>query len=119
MADTLLRVFDSFDVAQQARSALIAAGLPESALQMRPQEDDGGPPQGSFVVDLGQKSAPRRGAPNRQSSLSELRAPVRRDTCLLIVMVENEGQRAVAEEVLVRLARGDHPERPDKRRAPP
>ncbi|SFV03828.1 hypothetical protein [Pseudoduganella namucuonensis] len=116
MADTLLRVFDSFDVAQQARSALIAAGLPESALQMRPQEDDGGPPRGDFVADAAQKPAPRRDAPNRQSSQSEPRGPAPRDTCLLIVTVQDEGQRAVAEQVLVRLARGD---RPDSRRAPP
>jgi hypothetical protein len=118
MAETLLRVFDSFDIAQRARSALIAAGMPESAVEMRPQEDDGGPPQGNFVVDLEEQPTPAVGDPNRQSAQSELRTPVQRASCLLVVQAADADQHALASRVLDQVYSIDHPDRLDSRQGP-
>jgi hypothetical protein len=118
MAEILLRVFDSFDTAQQARSALIDAGVEPSAVLMRPLEDDGGPLQDNCRADTAQKPARAAGAPNRQSAQSASHAPEKRACCLLEVEVADPQQRAVAEQVLLRLARGDRPERPDSGGAP-
>jgi hypothetical protein len=107
MAEILLRVFDSFDTAQQARSALIDAGVAASAVLMRPLEDDGGPLQDNCRADTAEKPARTAGAANRQSAQSASRASEKRACCLLEVAVADPQQRAVAEQVLVRLARDE------------
>lgn len=118
MADTLLRVFDSLDVAQQAREALLAAGIEAAAISMTIHEDEAGPVEGNFVVDLTEKPTPPRGSANRQSDQGELRTPVQRSICLLQVEVANDRDGSRAAGVLDRFACRDHAERMDSRQGP-
>lgn len=115
MADSLLRVFDSFSIAHQARDALLAAGIDASAIHLRTLEDDGGPVQGNFVVDIENARTPARGSPNRQSAQSELRTPVQRNTCLMHIDLANDAQSAQIAAILDHFAQQDHPERMDSR----
>jgi len=100
MADNLLRVFDSFDVAEQARSALLAAGFNAEDVSMESTGDEAGPVQGNFALDLTDKDTPARGSANRQSNNSELRTVVHRNTCILQVAVENDRDGARAAGIL-------------------
>lgn len=119
MADTLLRTFDDFDTAQRTRSALIGAGLPADAVQLRPPEDDGGPVAGNFIVDLEEKPTPPLRDASRQSAQSELRTPVQRSSCLLTVEVADERQAMLATDILDRMASCDRDDRMDSRHPPP
>jgi len=118
MADTLLRVFDSLTVAEQARDALIASGIAASAITINIHEDEAGPVAGNFIVDLTEKSTPARGSPNRQSTNAELRTPVQRSNCLLQVEVDNDRDGSRASGILNRFAGRDHGERMDSRQGP-
>jgi hypothetical protein len=118
MADTLLRVFDSLDVAEQAREALIASGIAASAISINIHEDEAGPVEGNFVVDLTGKPTPSFDNPNRQSAAGETRTPIQRSTCLLQVEVDNDRDGSRAAGILNRFAGRDHAERMDSRQGP-
>lgn len=118
MADTLLRVFDSMEVAEQAREALIASGIAASAISMNIHEDEAGPVEGNFVVDLTEKPTPSFDNPNRQSAAGEMRTPVQRSNCLLQVEVDNDRDGTRAAGILDRFACRDHAERMDSRQGP-
>jgi hypothetical protein len=107
MADTLVRVFDSFDVADQARAALLSAGFNAEDVSMESTGDEAGPVQGNFALDLTEKETPMRGSANRQSNNSELRTVVHRNTCILQVAVENDRDGARAAGILDQYAGSD------------
>jgi len=118
MADTLVRVFDSFDVAEQARTALLAAGFNTEDVSMESTGDEAGPVQGNFALDLTNKDTPMRGSANRQSNNSELRTVVHRNTCILQVAVENDRDGARAAGILDQYAASDVTRSSDSRRKP-
>lgn len=115
MMNPMLRVFDSFQVAQQARQALLDAGVTADAISLQSREDDGGPVQGNFIVDLEQKRTPAVDDPRRQSEQSELRTPVPRDCCLLQVDAADAEEAAAIDRILDHYDRADHDERMDSR----
>lgn len=119
MSTPLLRVFDSFEVAERAREALIIAGLPPDAIELRPPEDDGGPVEGNFLVDLEEKPTPSSDDPHRQSPQSELRTPVSRATYVMMVGIADESQARQAVQVLDAFGTTDSGERLDQRPQPP
>jgi len=118
MADTLLRVFDSFDVAERARAALLAAGFSADDVVMESTGDEAGPVQGNFALDLTHKDTPTRGSANRQSNNSELRTVVHRNTCILQVAVANESDGARAAGILDHYAASDVSKSSDSRHKP-
>ncbi|GAC1406341.1 MAG: hypothetical protein NVSMB6_02430 [Burkholderiaceae bacterium] len=64
MENMLLRTYASFDNAQQARSALIAAGFSADAVCFTARQDEAGPVTGNFVIDREQDSNSDRRTPN-------------------------------------------------------
>lgn len=100
MVDTLLRVFDNLPVAEQAREALLAAGVDSSAIRLSSQEDDGGPLRSNFLVDSASKPSPgwrsRQSAPQTQHS-----------SCLLSVHLEDSKQGMLVATILDRFASVD------------
>jgi hypothetical protein len=50
MEQVILRVFDSFDCAEQAREALLAAGFERSCVELSVRRDEAGGTQGNFTV---------------------------------------------------------------------
>jgi hypothetical protein len=104
--DALMHSFDRFEDARGAREALIAAGLPGDAVELRVIEDEAGPVEGNFVIGNGRGEddnssttqlldAPSRYEPN-------LERPVSRGVHLLLVQPANEMQRQQAQAVLDR-----------------
>lgn len=100
MDNSLVRVFDSFEVGERARNALITAGLQPDAIELRPPEDDGGPVEGNFLVDLEEKPTPALDDPHRQTEQAELRTPVSRGTYVMMVAAADEQQARQAAQVL-------------------
>jgi hypothetical protein len=47
---TLIRIFDHFPDAEQARTRLLAEGFPPHAVQLDAGDDEAGPVQGNFTV---------------------------------------------------------------------
>jgi hypothetical protein len=118
MADTLLRVFDSFDVAERAREALIASGIAAAAITLDSRNDEAGPVEGNFALDLVGKPTPAKGHPTRAGDNSEIRAAVQRSTCILQVEVDNDRDGTRANGILDHYASGDEAERMTSRRDP-
>ncbi len=50
MAATLIKVFDYFSDADNARKALLASGFPPTCLHLRVKSDETGKPEGQFAV---------------------------------------------------------------------
>ncbi len=115
MADTLLRVFDSFEVAEQARAALLAAGFDRDDVSLESTGDEAGPVQGNFALDLTDKDTLPRGSTNRQSDNSEMRTVVHRNNCILQVEVANDRDGARAAGILDHYATHDHSRSSDSR----
>lgn len=118
MADTLLRVFDSFEVAEQARAALLAAGFSPDGIALEATGDEAGPMQGNFALDLTEKGTPARGSSIRQSDNSELRTVVHRNNCILQVQVDNDRDGARAAGILDHYAASDVSRSSDSRQKP-
>jgi hypothetical protein len=56
MPNTLIKVYDDFSVAQNARDQLLASGFPSSSVHLSARDDEAGPVEGNFTVgnkDLG------------------------------------------------------------------
>jgi hypothetical protein len=119
MSAPLVRVFDSFDVAERARNALIIAGLLPEAIELRPPEDDGGPVEGNFLIDLEEKPTPANDDPHRQTPQAELRTPVSRATYVMMVSATDEQQARQAAQVLDSFSAVDTGERLSSRAQSP
>jgi len=100
MVDTLLRVFDNFSVAEQAREALMAAGVAAQDIRLSSHEDDGGPVRANFLVDSPAK--PKPGWRSRQSA-----EQTQRSTCLLSVRLQDSRQGMLVATILDRYATVD------------
>jgi hypothetical protein len=97
MVDTLLRVFDNLSVAEQAREALLAAGIESRAIRLASREDDGGPLQANFIVDSADK--PNPGWRSKQSAQQ-----MQLTSCLLSVRLEDKRQGMLVATILDRYA---------------
>src|SRR4051812_42281856 len=51
MATTLVRTFDSFAAAENARNELLHSGFPAPDVHLDPADDEAGPVQGNFILD--------------------------------------------------------------------
>lgn len=51
MADTLVRVYDKFSDAENARNALLASGFPPDSVHLAAKEDEAGPVEGNFILE--------------------------------------------------------------------
>lgn len=51
MANTLVRVYDSFYDAEQAREALLVSGFPPSCVHLDSTADEAGPVDGNFILE--------------------------------------------------------------------
>ena len=60
----LLRTYANFADAQEARSALLAAGFPPDAISFTAKEDEAGPVAGNFMIDREQDPNNKRRTPD-------------------------------------------------------
>lgn len=60
MSNTLIRIYDDFSIAQNAREQLLASGFPSSSVHLSSRDDEAGPVEGNFTA--GNKDRDTRGA---------------------------------------------------------
>lgn len=53
MANTVIRVYDDFDAAEQARDTLLQAGFTKEEVQLTSREDESGAVHGNFITGDG------------------------------------------------------------------
>lgn len=53
MGNTVIRLYDDFDVAENARNALITSGIPADKVHLVANEDEAGGVQGNFYIGNG------------------------------------------------------------------
>jgi hypothetical protein len=123
MAHTLVRVYDSFTAAQDARNALLGSGFSPSSIQLDSRVDEAGPVEGNFVLDykdttegprseFGQSlfdSAPHVEG-NKYSDVHN------RGNHVLTVDADDEAQIALADDITMRFGAIDINERTDRQR---
>jgi hypothetical protein len=122
MANTLVRVYDRFSDAENARNELLHAGFPASSVHLVSNEDEAGPVQGNFTV--GNASASRNGNGGFFRSLlggddhtyqRDYADVVQRGSYLLTVDADNDDQLVRASDITKRFGAVDVDERTSKR----
>lgn len=101
MPNTLIRIFDEFSHADDARNALLHAGFAADELQLITTEDEAGPVQGNFYLGNGNRSDP--------SYNGNYADAVNRGTFILTIATGNDGKFSQASDILDRIA----PDTPD------
>ena len=105
MANEIVKVFDRYEDAEQARSALLAAGFAPGQVRLQCNEDEAGPVEGNFLVGNGRRPG-RAGGVSSAADHGDLPYelnydhPELRGLHLLLLDVPSDEQRARAEEIL-------------------
>ncbi|SHG66991.1 hypothetical protein [Massilia sp. CF038] len=96
MEITVTAIFDAFELAEQARAALLAAGFGSEELQMNIANDEAGPVAGNFTVG----NLPTQ---SQQHTYERNYAGVRQAAqCVLSVACGDQARAAQARQILVR-----------------
>lgn len=122
MAHTLVRVYDNFIAAQNARNALLGAGFQPSSVQLISKVDEAGPVDGNFILDYeDSKTGPRS---EFCQSLFDSEPHIEGQTYydvvdrgnhVLMVDANDEVQLALANDITMRYGAIDIAELTDKR----
>ncbi|GAB3454967.1 hypothetical protein GCM10027321_06920 [Massilia terrae] len=104
----IVRIFDNYDAAQQARNALLAAGFSDASVRLKTMIDEAGPGQSNFTVGndpdvVGGQAYSRTFEPEHQQGLFLMR-----------VVASEPGQAEQAAQICMRYGArsgdpGDHP----------
>jgi hypothetical protein len=123
MPHTLVRVYDNFAAALNARNALLGSGFPLSSVQLTSNVDEAGPVDGNFILDYeDSKDGPRS---EFCQSLFDSEPHVEggtyydvaeRGNHLLTVDANDEEQLALASEITKGFGAIDITDRTEKRR---
>jgi hypothetical protein len=112
MSNPLLRAYDRFEDAEQARNEILANGIPPERVQLNALEDEAGPVEGNFVLDEkdtgkgptepgGDASHDLLGTEERTDAYNNSE-PVWRASHVLVVMTDDDRQRRQAAEIMDR-----------------
>ena len=94
MTNAIVRVFDGYDNAQQARAALLADGFDEAAVSLTINNDEAGPVEGNFYVGNTPTESQHHRYDNNYANIEQ------RSQCLLTVHAPNLALKARAEGIL-------------------
>ncbi|MDB5762471.1 MAG: hypothetical protein JWQ21_1466 [Herminiimonas sp.] len=110
MANTLVRVYDRFSDAENARNALLSVGFPPSSVHLSSTEDEAGPVEGNFTV--GNKDAGTAGGisgffrslrgGDDQTYERDYSRTVQRASYLMTVDADDDDQAALACHIMNR-----------------
>ena len=106
MSNEIVKVFDRYEDADHARSALLAYGLDTVQVRLQSNEDEAGPVEGNFLVGNGRRSGRGAGVSRSGAEHGDLPyernfgRPELRGLHLLLVDVPVDEQRRAAEEIL-------------------
>ncbi len=103
----LLRTYAKFTDAQEARSALLAAGFTPEAISLTAKEDEASPVAGSFMIDREQHSSSKRHTPDRLHGYDPNEVPDTRpvdwgSSYMLMIDAEDKDQQTLATEIAER-----------------
>lgn len=120
MANTVVRVYDSFSNAQKAREALLGSGFLPSSVHLDSTADEAGPVDGNFILeykdmDHGKAndnsvldSTFSRDDPNEGLGRSEV---IWRGICMLTVDADDDEQFRLASDIMSKFGAIDVDER--------
>lgn len=108
MANELVRIYERFADAEQARESLLASGFPASSVHLTDRGDEAGPVEGNFISGNG------RGTRTEGEDLytPNFARVVHRGMCMLTVDAEDDGQLQRASEIMGRYGARDIDGRP-------
>jgi len=96
MSEPLVFLYDRFDDADRARTALLEAGFAADRVQLSSRADEAGPVESHFYVGNGAREAPGDEYEN------DFAAPVQRAANMLTVEIEQAQEREQATEIMRR-----------------
>jgi len=94
MSNPIVRVFDGYDNAQQAREALLADGFAENTVALTINNDEAGPVEGNFYVGNTPIESEHHRYDNNYAKIEQ------RSQCLLTVDAPDSALAARAEGIL-------------------
>lgn len=97
----MIRVFDAYTQAEQARNALLAEGFTGERVQLVVRDDEAGPVEGNFTVG-NEPIESQHHTYDRNYAL-----PTQRGHCMLTVEESNPSLVALAEAILARFGARD------------
>ena len=106
MANEIVKVFDHYEDAEKARSALLGAGFTPGQVRLQCNEDEAGPVEGNFLVGTGRRAGRAGGVSSRAGDHGDLPYelnydhPELRGLNLLLLDVPSDELRSRAEELL-------------------
>lgn len=103
MANTLVRIFESFPAADSARSELLASGFPMDGVEFTVRENEEGPVQGNFYVGNGREQGGINGSAQDSSYRSNFGDVAQRGVYMVTVEVNDEAEAGRAKEIMDRL----------------
>lgn len=101
MDNAIMRVFDSFDHAEQARAALLANGFARESVKLSIVGDEAGPVSGNFTVGSGPPESPDHTYDRNYAN------PVQRSHCMITVDAGGGALLAQAAGILARFGGRD------------
>lgn len=114
MPNTLVRIYDNFASAQQAREQLLASGFSLDRVHLDSRQDEAGPVDGNAVLDAKDMGKGPRSGPmykffdvEERTDAYNNSTPVWRDHYLLTVDAEDDAQRVRACDIMDRTGARD------------
>lgn len=94
MSNPIVRVFDGYDNAQQARAALLADGFDDGAVSLTINNDEAGPVEGNFTVGNTPVESEHHRYDNNYARIAQ------RSQCLLTVDAPDRARAERAQAIL-------------------
>lgn len=95
---TMLRTFEAYAHAQQAREALLGTGFSPEAVRLESIDDEAGPVEGNFVIGNGRGVNDE--SPAQPDYCSNFERTVERGVHLLVIAVQDDAQRRRVDELV-------------------
>jgi hypothetical protein len=113
MSNTLVKIYDDFSAAQNARDQLLASGFPPSSVQLSARDDEAGPVEGNFTVGNGRDQGgqtsgwfgPKDGSSDPYTR--DFANVVQRGIYMLTVDASDDDESARANDIMNRAGPGD------------
>lgn len=101
MNQPVVRIFDVFDHAEQARQALLADGFDAGGVSLRVANDEAGPVQGNFTVGNSPTESPDHTYDRNYANIGQV------GQCILTVEAPDAAGAARADAILARFGARD------------
>ncbi len=94
LENAIVRIFDGYEAAQQARQALLAQGFDADAVQLRIANDEAGPVEGNFTVGNTPTESPHHRYDNNYAQVRQA------SQCVMTVAAPDAASGKAAADIL-------------------